>query len=353
MLIFDDGGFQAANAHIRRITLNLMRHAASCPPDVAVVADRLADNGWDWDTLTKLEAEALFSFVTADTAKAALGEFYADTTTIHDLGRDRGSADREYIDDDGDTHCPLCGHKHIRWGFVVRNDDDGGKLFRCGSSCVVQYGLRVDGEATAEAALKKLNAAISGMQRKATREDWQTDHPDHADDMMIVGLALMLLADHRRWSWDVKRKLRSGSQWWDQTWKAWATSAKATIKYYRKHDFITQTRTAWLYQEGGLSSARTIIQQHAAATNTDPAEAERIATWWRRFFAINPDMNAYQRRRLSACRDQRDDPDRLPAWLSGLVQEVRDRNTAAPPPPPPVGLRPGFYMADDVTDLPF
>lgn len=350
MLTFEKGGFQAADAHIRRITLNLMRHAASCPPDVAVVADKLADARWDWNALTPLEAEVIFTFVTQETADAAVREFYADTTTIHDLGRDAATADGEYIDDDGDTHCPLCGYKHIRWGFVVRNDE-GGRLFRCGSSCVIQYGLRVDGEATAEAALKKLNAAIARLQHKANREDWQAEHPDHVAEMAIVAKAERLIGAARNLPWKIRKALMVDGQYWDVHFKGWATAARATAKYYKKHGFLTALRTEWLYADGGLSSARRIVHDYEQATSAP--EGGRYAAAWKVWFALNPLMNAYQRAKLTRSMEYGDNPDSLPDWLAGLKREVEARNRVTLPPPPVVGLRDGYYMADDLTDLPF
>lgn len=351
MLTLPPGGFKTANAHIRRITLNLMRHAASCPDDVVVVADKLAEARWDWNVLTKLEAEVIFTYVTGPAAEAALGEFFADTRTIHDITRDRGTADRAYIDDDGDTHCPLCGHKHIRWGFVVRNDA-GGKDFRCGSSCVIQYGLRVDGEATAEAALKKLNAAIAGMQQKATREDWQEQRPDHEDQMAIVAQAEDIVArcawkHPRQLPYKVRARMRDAwGGWPDRVWKEWAKNARAAGKYYRKNAFLTAKRTAWL-DGGGLESARAIVAQYEASQMT------RHRAEWRRFFAMNPLMNAYKRGKLTGAMENDDDPAALPGWLRGLYDEVIAENSVTLPPPPVVGLRPGFYMGDDLTDLPF
>ena len=348
--------FKSANAHTRRVTLNLMRRASSCPDDVAVVADKLAANGWDWNVLTTAEAEALFTFCTAEAAEAALAEFNVDTKTIHDLARDRETADGDYVDDDGDTHCPLCGHKHIRWGFVVRNPTSG-EDFRCGSTCVEVYGLRVDGEAVAEAALKKLRAAITGLKRKATREDWQLEHPDHVAEMAIVAEALGLVSSgFRSRAYGLNRRLNAIARcsYWDRHWNPFRAAAKATIKYYDKHGFITATRTDDFYRLPGiLGNARIVLDQMRQGLDGGFAKA------WSEFFALHPVMNDYQRRHLQRACQSDSDPNDLKTWVKVLHAEVVEANAVIPLPPGKTPPSPGKpqrstrYTADNLIDLPF
>jgi hypothetical protein len=113
MLIESPTFYGTADAHTRRVTLNLIRASTVCPDDIVAIVDALAESGWDWTKLTRADAEAIYGLVDDKLVELAKAEFAADTTTVVDLGRHRRDAP-QFIDEDGDTFCPLCGHKHLR-----------------------------------------------------------------------------------------------------------------------------------------------------------------------------------------------------------------------------------------------
>lgn len=247
-----------ANAHVRRVTLNLIRHAKCCPRPLRPVLDKLA-NGVDWDlqALSRKELETIYAHVDEDLGERAKGEFEADTSTIVDLVR--GTYDEDYC------HCKLCGHQHIRWEFDLRNLV-GGQDCKTGSVCIEQYGLNVDGETTAEAALAKLRQAISGAKKKAAREDWQEAHPNAAARIFELDAL-----HHKIKVRPYRVEYQGLKQGWNNRAKEYSTKARAIIKYYRREKFLSDLRTEQLYDptEGLLVVGRAMVEER------DNAKAER------------------------------------------------------------------------------
>lgn len=364
-----------ADAHTRRITLNLIRASTICPDDVALIVDQLADDGWDWSKLSAADAEAIYGLVTEELVEAAKAEFAADTRTAIDLDRHRGNAP-EFIDDDGDTHCPLCGHKHLRWGFTLRNTEkriksaEEGHDLLVGSSCVVQYGLRVDAEQTAEAALAALNAAIARLTRAAECEDWQAEHPDHAAELAIVARAESYVG--KEWRNNVpyyarQRLPQNWGLWWSEDHRDFARWAKATVKHYAKNGYLTAPRTAQLYESGALATAQAIVAQVERALAESP-----VFVYWQEWLERHPLISPQERALVQECLNR--------GWLRHQLYESREaviaacerRHTQLPPPPTfgssPPSLREGASAAakslaarteaavvvyrDDTSDLP-
>lgn len=238
-----------AGAHVRRVTLNLIRHAFCCPANLRVILDKLANwFEWDLESLSRKEIETIFALVDKDLADRAKDEFEADTSTIVDLVRSHAPEEEQ--------HCKLCGHEHIRWEFDLRNKA-GGLTCKTGSVCIEEYGLNVDGEATAEAALAKLRAAISQAKRKAEREDWREEHPDHEADFTFV----------RAFEPVLRRGLHYGDwrglkPFWRQRAKDVNRPLRAALKFYDRNGFLTELRTSKFYGEwGDLKKAREMDQE--------------------------------------------------------------------------------------------
>jgi hypothetical protein len=248
-----------ANAHVRRVTLNIIRKAACCPTDLRPVLDKLA-NGIDWDigALSKAEIEAIYAHVDEDLGEQAKEEFQADTSTIIDHR-------------DGDADCKLCGHRHIRWEFLLRNYA-GGTDHWTGSTCIETYGINVDGETTAEAALAKLRSAIGEAKRKAEREDWQKAHPNHEDDMARVDAIYAVV--RRRLRWEEYKWVRPN---WKNRSREQEILCKAILKYYRKHKYLTDKRTEQLYGPEGVLTVGTGMCNEIKKGR---AEYERKRNYW-------------------------------------------------------------------------
>lgn len=357
--------YGTADAHTRRVTLNLIRASTVCPDDLVVIVDALSDYGWDWSKLTPADAEAIYGLCNNTLVEAAKAEFAADTATVVDLDRHKADAP-DFIDTDGDTHCPLCGHKHIRWGFTLRNTvkaetrADTGENLLTGSTCVIQYGLRVDAETTAEAALAALNAAIARLTRKAEREDWQREHPDHVAELAIVARAEGCVG--KDWFKHVPAGCRNalpqqhkwGSYRNDQH-KSFAKWARAVVKYHAEHGFLTAERTEQLYGSGGLATAREIVAHVETAMETSPTYR-----YWRDWRAAHPAIEPEERRIIEEIIAGGYDRTRLYSYKLQVIERVEARHRQLPPPPPmpgrpaapaPAPTRP-TRTVDDVSDLP-
>ncbi len=84
--------------------------------------------------------------------------------------------------------CELCGkgdsketgdnRDHLRFEFCLRNTQ-GGKDTWCGSTCIVNFGLKVDGAATAEEAERLLGQSMRSAIRQFNIEAWRASNPDH------------------------------------------------------------------------------------------------------------------------------------------------------------------------------
>lgn len=253
---------EAGDAHKRRVTLNLIRHAACCPAPLRLVLDRLADCAWNVAALSRAENETIWGYVDDGLAEAASAEFVADTSSIIDH---RGC----------NAVCRLCGQQHIRFEFLLRNVAAGGRELWTGSSCIEEWGLAVDGDGSAEDALARLRGAISKAKRKAEREDWQAAHPAHAAEMEEMrSLRVQILKPVR---FDLYRYLGAG---WNKRVAAVVKVVKAALKFYDEQDFLTESKTAAVYgPRGALAAARALAAERSGA-----ADQERVVReWWQAF----------------------------------------------------------------------
>ncbi len=215
----------AANAHVQRVTLNLIRHAHCCPSDLKSAITTLARCGWDMQTMEKEHRDLLaliYALVDADLADKAKAEFQADTRSIVDHWRD-------------DCDCELCGHRHIRWEFTLRNTR-GGSEVKTGSTCIIEYGLNVDGEATAELALAKLRKAINAGKKRATQSQWQEANPDHVAMMAKIREGLYHDQLPVRPGWPILRHCQSS---WVRRVLRLQKAIGPITKYYEANEYLT------------------------------------------------------------------------------------------------------------------
>ena len=246
-----------AKGHDRRVTLNLLRLSSMCPAELRWSLDKLASLGWDFDALDRLDYERIFGHVTEPLAKSAAAEFEADPSSIID----HRSCDAE---------CKLCGQRHIRFEFLLRNKA-GGRDVWTGSDCIIQYGLAVDGGGTAEEALKRLQLAIRNAISKAYRDDWQAAHPDHAERMAECERLVQIASAY------LPRKLYAHLQsYYSRHAITAAKKIKAAVKYYRRCGCLTEKRTenVWL----ALPQVNDLLTEYAAA---DKIAAACALVWGR------------------------------------------------------------------------
>jgi hypothetical protein len=227
-------------SHARRVTLNLLRYAACCPVPLRPVLHKLSLAGWQIGKLEKIELETIYAYVDDQIAEKAKGEYVADLSTIVDHCLADGLADGV---------CLLCGHQHTRWEFTLKNTA-GGLDHKTGSTCIEEYGLNVDGAATAEEALAMLRGAIAKAKKKAIREDWQKAHPDHVAQFAEFAAQISRLGVYRWLPWQLRRHIDSYT--WGKQTKAWLMAAKAIAKYYAKEEFLTPSKTEKLFAPNGL-----------------------------------------------------------------------------------------------------
>lgn len=294
-------------AHIRRVTLNLIRHALCCPRPLRRVLNKLAKFEWDMDALPAKALDTIYAYVDEELAEKAKAEFTADTSSIVDH---RAS----------DWTCELCGHQNCRWEFTLENVA-GGQSVKTGSHCIVEYSLSVDGEVSAEEALKRLRAAISRMKRVEECEKWQQAHPDHVEIMD----RLKTVYDYVRAPISVRTLWNYLKRGWNSRTNPWQKKAKATLKYYNREGFLTAKRTDDLsgliamgeafYSE--RSAAQEIVDSFAHYWNT------LITEWTGPCSSYELDTLIYARRWLM-------DPDR-PSYQVSNVVRVLERRTGGNP----------------------
>lgn len=208
-------------AHVKRVTLNLIRHSATCPPELRRYLDQLADNSWKLKTLAPAVLEHIYAEVDDDLAYRARSEFQADLETV---------VDHKYSSSHFD--CKLCGHNPIRFEFLLRNHR-GGQDVWTGSTCIEEYGINVLGAETAEAALAALRRVLAAKRREYQKFEWTGYYP-------FAGIAIDRLNDDLNQlaepiTADVYAGLPAG--WFDAV-ERWVKSTEGLLRLYKKHGYL-------------------------------------------------------------------------------------------------------------------
>lgn len=251
---------QVASAHVNRVTLNILRHAKSCPEDLRPVLDKWAIRyEFVMDRLSRAERELIFALVTDEVADRALGEFEAVPQGVHDNRWDR-------------THCKLCGHNPIRFEFDLVNIA-GGRSLRTGSVCIFNHKINVRGAETRERAMELIKESRAAAERVADRADWLGEYPDHEEDFDYLRDLRKSLFRHRTpyqlWTY-------LDPQWQDRCKKV-ISRLDGAIKYYDKWGYLTDTRTEHVYGAAGLLDCPLVPELNKAIK----ARKEAVAKWER------------------------------------------------------------------------
>lgn len=178
---------------------------------------------------------------------------------------------RGAIRDNGASNaiCNLCGkgdskdtddnEDHIRYEFLLTNVS-GGKDVWCGSTCIINYGLKVKGAETSAEAKKLLEKSLREHKRQWEVEEWQSENGDHANIpnqykefrkvpymMRLHGELFDNFGELQLAGFDMDN-IRGGSE---ETWKAFRTASR----FYQRSGFLTEKKmNAW-------ESAKRILNQ--------------------------------------------------------------------------------------------
>lgn len=332
------------DAHSFRVTLNILQHSECCPDDLADVIARLEKGGWNRHNLPADDAEVIYSDVDNDLVVEALKEWDVETARMRDWGYPmwQGFAPDWWDGHSHSTDCRLCGHRDNRYEFPLVNRKNGREIWT-GSTCIVKYGVTVDGDGVAETALKKLRECMGVSKKAQTRDEWQAAHPNHADDMATIEKALPI-ANRKYLPWEIRRAVdEDGNRILPANFESQRNAlgkwGRAATKYYRKNGYLTQQRTDDLYHDAGdnqfvegqmLARARSIVALWDKATEHDPREMKKRAArnFWSQFKAENPVMNDYQRGRVEYWEGRGYMLDDLYSRNRELVEEIRKANSA-------------------------
>lgn len=348
----------AADAHARRVTLNMTLNSTVCPSRLKPVLLKLKIRNWQFDALAKSELELIYGLVNEALCLQVLSEYEVTTGSMRDYGFPwwRGGSDPVWFDGVHEVDCRLCGHKHNRYEFLASNTAGGTDIWM-GSTCIRKFGLTVDGESTAEAAWSKLSKAMNVSKKAQTRKQWQDDHPDHDAVMNKVAEASDLVDHHTgRSTWN---NLPHG-MW--RRMKAYSKKMKGAVRYYYKNDYLTNQRTAdvWVETETetetdsiwtpgfGIKEGSAIVALFRAAEAGQDVRDAKVSSdgtvevdqsildnkaHWIKFATDHPNMNSYQRDCILKLEMMAADPAnmqerlsvRQATWLSGIVAEVKDQ----------------------------
>ena len=331
------------DAHSFRVTLNLLQNSECCPDDVRDVVRTLEVRlKWNRHLLSPADAETLYSEVDNGLVGRALAEWSVDTSRMRDWCFPEWRPD--YTDWwDGSTRrcdCALCGHKDNRYEFPLVNSANGREIWT-GSTCIVKYGVVVDGDGCAESALKRLREAMGRSKRAQSRHEWREAYPDHAEDMATIERALPI-ANRKYVPWRLWSAKEDGvvilPPNYDSQRRVFGKWARAAVKYYTKHGFLTAKRTEDLYMivdgkpvPGAMvERARSIVALWERAIANDPEEQrkKKAKEFWTAFIRDNPRMNDYQRSRVDYWARRGYAPEDLYSRNKALMEEIRSANAA-------------------------
>ena len=336
-----------ADAHAWRVTLNILRHSTNCPLDLEVIVDRLAGElNWNRHGLTTIELESLYAHLDSDLVSAAVAEWNVETHRMRDWTFAYSRRDwREWWD--GETlkvDCRLCGHRDNRFEFPLVNDSNGNEIWT-GSTCIVKYGVTVDGDACAETALAKLRDLMGKSKKAQTRHQWREQF-DGLHEAAIERIRDAAALDRRYMRWDVRRSLPAD---WRSRMKEFGKWGRAAVKYYDKNGYLSPQRTSELWEVDGnsisdgemLLKAAALVEQYVYAR--DNSDGSKAKIYWTKFISDHPNMNDYQRGRIQMLSDRGYTREALRSWNLEIVREIEEQH-AAPKKP---------AKKADNSDLPF
>ena len=146
---------------------------------------------------------------------------------------------------------------------VVENTR-GGQEIKCGSECILTYGIAVKGAETAEAAKKLLETAIRKAIKKAKIITWHKEYGFEGDFLTVAQNALLRIRRGLSGEWTVS---------WVERHRRLSEVAHAQrelsqlITFYRQHGWLN-TKTRW---ESWLRVARCAVNGDNSAADNLPA----------------------------------------------------------------------------------
>jgi hypothetical protein len=184
--------------------------------------------------------------------------------------------------------CNLCGkgdskdtednEDHIRYEFLLTNMVDGTDVW-CGSTCIINYGLKVKGAKTAEEAKRLLDQSLREHKRQWMIEEWQATNGDHEKIpeqyqqfrrmpymLRMHGVLYDNFGELQLAGFDMDATRNAA----EDGWKDFRTASH----FYQRNGFLTETKMeAW-------TNAKSILQHVAEMQNVlnvsegviDPAE---------------------------------------------------------------------------------
>jgi len=295
----------AASAHAFRVTLRLLFSSTNCPDDLEAIIEALMENDWDQSTIPAIQLESLYAHLDSGLIAEALSEWNVESHRMRDWGYPFWRDD--HLDWwDGECRkvdCKLCGHKNNRYEFPILNEKNGKEIWT-GSTCIVKYGVTVDGDACSENALKLLNKMKGKSKAAQTRHEWREAHPS-ADEAMDVVRKMARLAGRKY----LDRRVRSHlPNEYNKRRKGFAIWAKAAVKFYDKKEYLTTQRTEQLFEadfDGDTSECRpgqmwrtAIWLQKEWDRAYESSGLKGVHVHWDKFIADHPNMSDSERYRI-------------------------------------------------------
>ncbi len=139
--------------------------------------DRVVAVNFDFAQLESRELEVLYGYFDEAFMKRVKDEFIfrGGLGSIRDNGACIATCD---LCGKGDSKDEGGNEDHIRFEFCLENVA-GGKSVWCGSTCIINFGLKVQGAKTAEEAKRLLEKSLREHKRQWMIEEWQAANPDH------------------------------------------------------------------------------------------------------------------------------------------------------------------------------
>jgi len=153
-------------------------YASIRTPELAAAVDAVVAANYQFDQVADELLELVFVTFDDEFAKRVLGEF-----------RFVPSRENVRVHPKCEAICTLCGKgdskeeggnlDFIRFEYRLNNDVSGNEVW-CGKTCIIKYGLRVDGAATSEEARGLLERSMREALRQWEINEWRLSHNDHA-----------------------------------------------------------------------------------------------------------------------------------------------------------------------------
>jgi len=330
-----------ADAHAFRVTLNIILHSSNCPDDLEAVIEVLRDeHGWNRHKLSKLELESIYAHLDSDLCTEALAEWNVESHRMRDWGFPFWRPDyHEWYDGKHRAvDCRLCGHRDNRYEFPLVNTTNGNEIWT-GSTCIVKYGVTVDGDACAETALQKLRDIMGKSKNAQKRHQWQEEHPEAEAAIDRIRAALPI-CNRKYIPWNILNVCdavtgdRVLPHNFESQRKLLGKWGRAAVKYFDKNEMLTPQRTEELWEKIGdnwadgpmLKTADWIVAKYDEASQHDPTELAR--KYWTQFIADHPHMNEYQRSRVEYLQRRGYGRATLYDRNAALIVEIEDQHKA-------------------------